>query len=79
MAPRGGPEDIPLRKYIETLPLVVCVYDLEKPEADPIRTEFIDYGDTEDRKWIGKITAWAATNNHSVETMAKTDWDKLEK
>ena len=79
MAPRGGPEDLPLRNYIKTLPLVVCVYDLSKhPDAPPIKTEFVDYGNAEDRRWIGRITAFAVQNGQSVETMAKADWDKLE-
>lgn len=73
-----GPESVPLREVVTDLDIVVCVYNLGKPDDKPYRIEHGNFGDHEFRKWIGRITAWACLNGCSVETMAKSDWDKLE-
>lgn len=69
--------DMPL-KHIETLPLVISVYKLSRDHQDDelVRQETLDYGNFNDRKLIGRITIWALQNGCSVETMAKTDWDR---
>lgn len=62
----NGPESIPLRDYVKSLPLTVQVYD----GTNCIRTENIDYSNAEHRKWIGKVTVWAAANKYEVRTKA---------
>ena len=71
----SGPENLPLKTYVKNLPLMVVVYDL-KTEKE-IRSEEIDYGNYDHRKWLGKITFFAASNGYSVETMALKDWKKF--
>jgi hypothetical protein len=67
-----GPWDAPLRDYVKTHILMVTVYDFED---NIIKQERIDYGNFDHRKFLGKITFWATTNNYSVETMALKDWE----
>lgn len=61
-------------KHIETLPMVISVYRLNDDEL--VKQETLDYGIPSDRKLMGRITIWALQNGCSVETMAKTDWDR---
>lgn len=59
------PEFAPIRDYVKSLTIVVTIYD----KADkPIRVERMDYGKADDRKWLGKLSYWAWTNGHTVET-----------
>lgn len=71
----NGPESVPLRDFIKTLPIVVSVYDLKTDKLE--NRQFIDYGNPDHRRWIGRVTAWAVLNGKSVETMAKSDFDQL--
>lgn len=69
---RRGAEDIPLRTINKDMPALVIVYDLAN--GDNVITEKrINYGDAEDRKWLGRITFFALTNHCSVETIAIVD------
>jgi hypothetical protein len=61
----SGPEDMPLREYIKNFPLTVSIFDGDKL----IREEYIDYGNFEHRKWLGKVTFWACNEGYTVETM----------
>lgn len=70
----NGPESVPLRDYVKSFPLVICVYDGDKL----IREEKIDYGNNEHRKWLGRVTFWACINHYSVETMSAEDYNKAE-
>ena len=63
----NGPENVPLRKPINDLKLIVTVYD-DKDEI--IRQEEVQFSDWKDRSWLGKITAWACSNGYIVETKA---------
>lgn len=65
-------------KHIETLPLVISVYKLSLNGEDDelVKQETLDYGNFNDRKLIGRITIWALQNGCSVETIAKTDYEK---
>lgn len=65
---KTGPEFAPIRNYNTKLLIVVTIYD-NKDKA--IRTEKMDYGNPEDRKWLGKLSYWAWTNGHTVETHAE--------
>lgn len=61
----SGPEDMPLREYVKSFPMVVTIYNGD----DIVREEHIDYGNFEHRKWLGKVTFWACSNGYTVETM----------
>lgn len=69
---RPGAENVPLKNVIKNLPILVIVYDLRNQDA-PLVEKQINYGDMEDRKWLGRISAWAYDNHCSVETMAMID------
>jgi hypothetical protein len=63
---RNGPEFAPLRDFIKSFKIIVTVIDKDDNE---IRREVMDYGKPDDRAWLGKISYWAWSNGHSVETM----------
>lgn len=69
---RSGAENIPLREINKNLQALIIVYDL-KQDDKPIVEKRINYGDADDRKWLGRITFWALTNHCSVETIAVSD------
>lgn len=69
---RRGAENVPLREINKTTPALVIVYDLQNDDKI-LEEKRIDYGDVEDRKWLGRITFWAMTNHCSVETIALVD------
>ncbi len=69
---RPGAENIPLREINKDLQALIIVYDLRN-EDRPIVEKRINYGDADDRRWLGRITFWAMTNHCSVETMAVSD------
>lgn len=69
---RRGAENVPLRSINKNMPVLVIVYDLRNEDAI-VEEKRINYGDVEDRKWLGRITFWAVTNHCSVETIAIVD------
>ena len=69
---RPGSENVPLREINKHLPTLVIVYDLRNQDAPLVEKE-INYGDQEDRKWLGRISYWALTNHCSVETISMAD------
>ena len=69
---RRGAENVPLREINKNMPVLVIVYDLRNND-NVVEEKRIDYGDAEDRKWLGRITFWAVTNHCSVETIAIVD------
>jgi hypothetical protein len=70
-----GAEDRPLKQINTSLPIKVYLRDLNAPdEADDVVAEYdLDLANFYDRKKIGRITHWAATNQHLVETLAMSD------
>ena len=62
---RNGPEFAPLRNYVKEFKIVVEIYD---DNDNVIRSERMDYGNSEDRIWLGKLSFWAWSNGHVVET-----------
>lgn len=71
---KDGPWDTPIRDYIKTLPIMVIIYNLKN---DCVESEYqIDYGNTDDRRWLGKVSFWAYSNGRSVECINKIDFDK---
>ena len=69
---RKGAENVPLPRINTSLKALVVVYNLLDEDKVVIERQ-IDYADIEDRKWLGRVTFWAMTNHHSVETMAMID------
>lgn len=65
----NGPESVPLREYVKHFMMIVTVYDGDKV----IREETIDYGNIEQRRWLGRVTFWACSNGYAVETIAEKD------
>lgn len=62
---RNGPEFAPIRDYVKDLKIIVTFYD----EQDKIiREERLDYGNSEDRKWLGRLSFWGWTSGYTVET-----------
>ena len=62
-----GPEDVPTLGYIKSFKMIVTIYDKKRIV---IKTQLIDYGNQEHRKWIGRVTYWACSNGMTVETSA---------
>lgn len=69
---RKGAENVPLKTINKDMPVLVIVYDLRNKD-EVVEEKRINYGDAEDRKWLGRITFWAVTNHCSVETIAIVD------
>jgi hypothetical protein len=72
---RKGVENIPLKEINKHLPILVIIYDLQN-EDKVLEEKRINYGDVEDRKWLGRISFWAYQNHCSVETIAIQDADQ---
>lgn len=68
MAEKNGPEFAPIRDFVKSFLIDVVVYDAND---NVIRQETMDYGKHEDRIWLGKLSYWAWSNKHYVETAAK--------
>lgn len=73
-------EDRPLRTPNTDLPIIVYLRDLSKvdEEDDVVKEWRLNYANYYDRKKIGRITHWALTNNHYVETIALKDAEPAE-
>lgn len=59
------PWDLPLKSYIKTFPLIVSIYDGD----NLLHEEKIDYGVSEHRRLLGRLTFWACDQGYAVETM----------
>jgi len=62
---KNGPEFAPLRNYVKSFKIIVEIFD---KDDNIIRTERIDYGEPEDRAWLGKLSYWSWSNGYTVET-----------
>lgn len=67
-----GAENVPLRRVNTSMPALVIVYDLNNDD-NVVLEQRIDFANFEDRKWMGRVTFWALTNHHSIETIAIVD------
>jgi hypothetical protein len=74
---KDGPESVPLRSYVKSFKMMVIVYNLSTEKVE--REVEIDYGIETDRKWLGRLSYWAATEGRSVETLSFDDWTKFYK
>lgn len=72
MAYRKGSENVPLEHINKDMQILVIVYDLRNNDA-VVEEKRINYGDVEQRKWLGRISFWAFSNHCSVETIAIVD------
>lgn len=68
----NGAENIPIRGYIKSFKVAVFIIDL-KNNDDIIDMREIDYGNYEDKAWLGKVSFWAWNKGYSVETMRLSD------
>jgi hypothetical protein len=59
-----GPESAPLKTYIKTYKLSVRIYDGDKL----IDEKTLDYGNFEDKRYLGKLSFWAWNKGYTVET-----------
>lgn len=62
---KNGPEWGPIRNYVKTFKIIVTIFD---DDDNVIRTERMDYGIAEDRAWLGRLSYWAWSNGHTVES-----------
>ena len=69
---RIGDENKRLENINTHCPIYVFIIDLAHDDDVVYQTE-LDYANYADRKRLGRLTAWAVMNGHSVETMAKSD------
>lgn len=69
---RRGDENRRLSETNTHCPIYVFLIDLQDND-NVVATFELDYANYADRKRLGRITFWAVTNGHSVETMAKSD------
>lgn len=72
-APKGA-WDIPLQSFVKSFLMVVSVIDLKDDKV--IQKFDLDYGNYEHRKFLGRVSYWAMSNGHAVETMSAKDWEK---
>lgn len=70
---RRGAENIPLKDINKDMPILVLVYDLKTDKL--VEEKRINYGNAEERRYLGRISFWAFTNHCSVETYAISDID----
>ena len=70
---RKGAENVPLKDINKDMPILVLVYDLGTDKL--VEEKRINYGNAEERRWLGRISFWAFTNHCSVETYSISDID----
>lgn len=73
MVYRKGAENVPLKDINKDMPILVLVYNLQTDAL--VEEKRINYGNAEERRWLGRISFWAFTNHCSVETYALADID----
>ena len=69
---KKGVENLPLRQINTSMPIMVYVIDL-KNEDEIVQQVQLDYANFDDRKHLGRLTFWAVTHGHSIETMSMKD------
>lgn len=62
---KSGPEYAPLRNFVKSFKIGIVIFDRSD---NVVREEKADYGNPEDRAWLGKLSYWAWSNNYIVET-----------
>ncbi len=74
---KRGDENKPLKEINTYCPVMVFLIDL-KNNDNVVATFEIDYANAADRKRLGRISFWAVSNGHSVETMLRADAEGIE-
>lgn len=69
---RRGIENMPLKEPNIYQPITIFLIDLYDKD-NVVHQEDLDLASVPDRKRLGRLTAWAVMNGHSVETMSKRD------
>lgn len=69
---RKGIESIPLLSNNHDCPIMVFVIDL-KNNDNVVEQKELNLADHAHRKFLGKLTFWAVSNGHSIETMSVKD------
>lgn len=67
-----GAENKRLDEINTHCPISVFIIDLQHQDEIVYQTE-LDFANFSDRKRLGRLTAWAVMNGHSVETMNRND------
>jgi hypothetical protein len=67
-----GIENTPLKEVNVYCPITVFVIDLLN-DSDVVHQEDLDLASVVDRRRLGRLTFWAVSNNHSIETMSIKD------
>ena len=67
-----GPENVPLRNYIKSLPVAIFIYDL-KNDDNIIDCREIDFSNREDKAWLSRVSVWAFSKGYSIEMMTVAD------
>ena len=62
-----GPESAPLRNYIKSYKIKINIYD---GDDNLIKTENLDYGNFEHKKFLGRLSFWAWELGYTVESCA---------
>jgi hypothetical protein len=72
---KRGVENVPLKNGVNECPIYVIVRNLKaaENEDDVVQEFYMNLSNPDDRKHLGRVTYWAVTNGHSVETMNKND------
>lgn len=65
----SGPESAPLKSYIKNYPITVNIYN-ENDEL--VKTEALDYGNYDHKKFLGKLSFWAWELGYTVETLRRS-------
>ncbi len=63
----NGPESAPLKNYIKSYMIKVNIYDADDTL---IKSENLDYGNFEHKKFLGRLSFWAWELGYAVETLA---------
>lgn len=67
-----GDENKRIDQFLDFCPIKVFLIDLKN--GDEIVKEYdLDYSNHADRKRLGRITFWAITHGHSIETMHRDE------
>ena len=61
----NGPETAPLPKFVKRYLIDIVIYD---KNDNIVKETTIDYGDFEQKRWLGKLSFWAWNEGHTVET-----------
>lgn len=76
---RRGPWDAPIRGgFVKQHLIYAVIHDLKTEDTIDYEIK-LDLGNSDDKRFLGKITFWATSNGRSVETMSVEEWERLYK